>query len=195
MVSTIILGMGLPSAVCYLLVALTVGSVLKNLETPELAAHLFIFYFGMMSMVTPPVALAAYAGAAIAKAHVIKAAFTAFRFAVVGFALPFAFVLRPELLMLTKEGAAAGIGSIAGHVGVTLLGTTGLAAAIAGFAFRPIGFFQRAILLVASLAIFFTRWQDTELIIHLVAAVLVAVLLALNFSGRVPDSDLIQETT
>ncbi|MCP4081088.1 MAG: TRAP transporter fused permease subunit, partial [Planctomycetaceae bacterium] len=103
MFSTIVLGMGLPSAVCYLLVALTVGSVLDSLNTPPLAAHLFIFYFGMMSMVTPPVALAAYAGAAIAKGDVIKSAFAAFRFALVGFALPFAFVFRPELLMLTPD--------------------------------------------------------------------------------------------
>ncbi|MCP4097380.1 MAG: TRAP transporter fused permease subunit, partial [Planctomycetaceae bacterium] len=84
MVSTIVLGMGLPSAVCYLLMAILVGSVLTTLKTPPLAAHLFIFYFGMMSMVTPPVALAAYAAAAIAKADVMKAAFSAFRFALVG---------------------------------------------------------------------------------------------------------------
>ena len=57
MISTIVLGMGLPSAVCYLLMASLVGSVLVTLDTPPLAAHLFIFYFGMMSMVTPPVAL------------------------------------------------------------------------------------------------------------------------------------------
>ena len=62
MVSTIILGMGLPSAVCYLLMATMIGSVLGEMQTATLAAHLFIFYFGMMSMVTPPVALAAYTG-------------------------------------------------------------------------------------------------------------------------------------
>ena len=75
MVSTIILGMGLPSAVCYLLMAILVGSVLTTLSTPPLAAHLFIFYFGMMSMVTPPVALAAYAAAAIANGDVMRTAF------------------------------------------------------------------------------------------------------------------------
>ena len=107
MVSTIILGMGLPSAVCYLLMAILVGTVLTKLDTAPLAAHLFIFYFGMMSMVTPPVALAAYAGAAIAKADVIRSAFAAFRFALVGFALPFAFVLSPELIMLTPENTPA----------------------------------------------------------------------------------------
>ena len=66
MVSSIVLGMGLPSAVCYLLMATLIGPVLGRLGVVPLAAHLFIFYFGMMSMVTPPVALAAYAASSIA---------------------------------------------------------------------------------------------------------------------------------
>ena len=72
MVSTIILGIGLPSAVCYLLMATLVGPVLGELGIVPLAAHFFIFYFGMMSMVTPPVALAAYTAAAIAKAGIMR---------------------------------------------------------------------------------------------------------------------------
>ena len=66
--ASLVLGMGLPSAVCYLLMAILVGGVLTKLDTPPLAAHLFIFYFGMMSMITPPIALAAFAAASIAKA-------------------------------------------------------------------------------------------------------------------------------
>lgn len=181
MVSTIVLGMGLPSAVCYLLMAILVGGVLTKLDTPPLAAHLFIFYFGMMSMVTPPVALAAYAGAAIAKADVIKSAFAAFRFSLVGFALPFAFVLRPELIMLTPENTDASILMIVGNVATTLAGIVGLAAAIAGFAFRPLANWQRGLLLAISLAVFLTRWQDTQFVIHLTCVIAIAVLIALNF--------------
>ncbi len=181
MFSTIILGMGLPSAVCYLLVALTVGSVLTTLNTPPLAAHLFIFYFGMMSMVTPPVALAAYAGAAIAKGDVIRSAFAAFRFALVGFALPFAFVYRPELLMLTAENEAANPLLVTAHVGITLIGICGLAAAMAGYAFAGIGTFVRIPLLVFSLALFFTRWDSVGFWIQMVAAVAVAALLIVNY--------------
>ena len=184
MVSTIILGMGLPSAVCYLLVALTVNSVLSMLNTPPLAAHLFIFYFGMMSMVTPPVALAAYAGAAIAKADVIKSAFAAFRFAMVGFALPFAFVLRPELLMLTPENVMANPLLIAAHVATTLVGVIGLAASIAGYGFKAIAGLWRIPLFICSIAIFFTRWDDWQFIAHLVAVGLVIVLLAINFKSQ-----------
>ncbi|MEM9942496.1 MAG: TRAP transporter fused permease subunit [Planctomycetota bacterium] len=181
MVSTIILGMGLPSAVCYLLMALLVGSVLKTLETPPLAAHLFIFYFGMMSMVTPPVALAAYAGAAIAKADVMKAAFSAFRFSLVGFALPFAFVLKPELLMLNADGSSAALGSIIVIVLLTGIAICGLAAAIAGYAFKPIHWLFRIVLLGISLSLFFCRWQGIEMAIQIAGSVMIAGMLAWNY--------------
>ncbi len=187
MVSTIVLGMGLPSAVCYLLMAILVGGVLTKLDTPPLAAHLFIFYFGMMSMVTPPVALAAYAGAAIAKADVIRSAFAAFRFSLVGFALPYAFLLRPELLMLTTENTDASILMIVANVATTLVAIFGLASAIAGFAFKHLYFWQRAVLLVVSLTIFLTRWQGTQLYIHLACVGAVAGVLALTLKNRTSD--------
>jgi TRAP transporter 4TM/12TM fusion protein len=103
MVCSIILGMGVPSVVCYLLMATLMGSLLKELGVEPLAAHLFIFYFGMMSMVTPPVALAAFASASIANANIMRSGFAAFMFALVGFTLPFMFVYRPELLLLTNR--------------------------------------------------------------------------------------------
>ena len=180
MVSTIILGMGLPSAVCYLLMAILVGSVLDTLDTPPLAAHLFIFYFGMMSMVTPPVALAAYAAAAISKGDVMRTAFSAFRFALVGFALPFAFVLKPALLMLTKDNQTAGPLMIAATVGITLIAIWGLSASIAGFASKRLTPPMRGALLMLSLTIFFTRWQDVQLAAQLIAAVAIIALLFWN---------------
>lgn len=182
MVSTIVLGMGLPSAVCYLLMAILVGGVLAKLDTPPLAAHLFIFYFGMMSMVTPPVALAAYAGAAIAKADVIKSAFAAFRFSLVGFALPFAFLLRPELLMLTPENTDASVAMILGNLATTIVAIVGLAISIAGHGFNPMPTWQRVAVLILSLTVFLTRWQDMQLYIHFSATLAVAIFLGLNFS-------------
>jgi len=188
MVSTIILGMGLPSAVCYLLMAILVGTILTKLETAPLAAHLFIFYFGMMSMVTPPVALAAYAGAAIAKADVMRSAFAAFRFALVGFALPFAFVLSPELIMLTPENTPASIVTIAASVGLTLVAILGLAAGIAGFAFKPLNAVTRFVLIATSLVVFFCRLQGVELIVQIVCVLLVLGLLATSFRSKAGDS-------
>ena len=132
MVSSIILGMGLPSAVCYLLMATLIGPVLGNLGVIPLAAHLFIFYFGMMSMVTPPVALAAYAASSIAGTRIMPTGIAAFRFALVGFTLPYMFIYRPELLMLTATGEPAGWLDMLLPVAIATLGVTCFAAGIAG---------------------------------------------------------------
>ena len=151
MISSIVLGMGLPSAVCYLLLATLVGPVLGNLGVVPLAAHLFIFYFGMMSMVTPPVALAAYAASSIAGSKLIPSSNAAFRFALVGFTLPFLFVFRPQLLMLEPGGGAAPWGSIGVAVAAAVLGIVPLAAALAGFLFRRLGLAPRALLGLSAL--------------------------------------------
>ena len=138
MISSIILGMGLPSAVCYLLMATLIGPVLGNLGVIPLAAHLFIFYFGMMSMVTPPVALAAYAASSIAGTKIMPTSFAAFRFALVGFTLPFMFVYRPELLMLTASGQTAGWLTMLLPVSIATLGVACFAAGIAGQLRNPL---------------------------------------------------------
>ena len=132
MISSIVLGMGLPSAVCYLLLATLIGPVLGNLGVVPLAAHLFIFYFGMMSMVTPPVALAGYAAASIAGTNIMQTSVAAFRFALVGFTLPFIFVYRPELLMLTATGETAGPMVMLVPVLIGTLGVVCFASAITG---------------------------------------------------------------
>jgi len=155
MLSSIVLGMGLPSAVCYLLMATLIGPVLGKLGVVPLAAHLFIFYFGMMSMVTPPVALAAYAASSIAGARFLETSYSAFRIALVGFMLPFLFVFRPELLMLDAAGDTAPMGRILVTILIAVLGIVPLAAAIAGYLGRPLGPVPRTILLFsAALSLF-----------------------------------------
>jgi TRAP transporter 4TM/12TM fusion protein len=150
MVSSIILGMGLPSAVCYLLMATLVGPILSQLGVVPLAAHLFIFYFGMMSMVTPPVALAAYAAASISGAKIMPTGLAAFRFALVGFTLPYMFVFRPALLMLEPEGGPAPWGAVLAATALAVAGIVPLAAAIAGYLFAPLSGIQRGALLGAA---------------------------------------------
>jgi TRAP transporter 4TM/12TM fusion protein len=152
--STIILGMGLPSAVCYLLMATLIGPALAGLGIVPLAAHLFIFYFGMMSMVTPPVALAAYTASSIAASKIMATSLAAFRFSLVGFALPFLFVYRPQLLMLDVDGGRATAAAVALAVGVALAGIVPLAAALAGYALVKIGMLTRSLLLLAAAATF-----------------------------------------
>ena len=166
MISTIILGMGLPSSVCYLLMAILVGPVLLDLGVVPLAAHFFIFYFGMMSMVTPPVALAAYAAAAIAGSGIMATGFAAFRFALVGFALPYAFVLRPALLWLDSDGGTPELWAVLGNFSLTLVGTVIFAAAIAGYIFNRLSLWTRCILFATALILFFMPTGVQFIAIH-----------------------------
>ncbi len=148
MVGSIVLGMGLPSAVCYLLMAILIGPVIGQLGVPPLSVHFFIFYFGMMSMVTPPVALAAYTTAGIANTPIIPAALTAFRYALAGFALPYFFVFRPELLLILDGGRG-----VPGAIVAVLLGSAVvllLSVGIAGWLFGPLTAPVRAAALTAA---------------------------------------------
>jgi TRAP-type uncharacterized transport system fused permease subunit len=135
--------------------ATLIGSVLNRLDVIPLAAHLFIFYFGMMSMVTPPVALAAYTSASIAGTNIMRSSFAAFRFALVGFTLPFMFVFRPELLLMGPDGGAPSLTATLAAVGLALLGIFTLAAGIAGFLWTPLSLWTRvAFLAVAALLLY-----------------------------------------
>jgi TRAP transporter 4TM/12TM fusion protein len=158
---SLVLGMGLPSAVSYLLLATIIGPVFANdaLGVPILAAHLFIFYFGMMAMVTPPVALAAYATASIAGASVMAASLAAFRFALVGFTLPFMFVYRPALCLMDHAGGRPTFAAVAGAVAAAVVGITALAAGMAGFFTARLSWPQRTCCFVAAaLALAPDRW-------------------------------------
>ena len=180
MISTIILGMGLPSSVCYLLMATLVGPVLSELGLVPLAAHLFIFYFGMMAMVTPPVALAAYTAAAIAGTGIMQTGVAAFRFALVGFALPYAFVLKPELLLLAPDGGSAGFFAIAASVLIVLVGILSLAVSVSGYWLAPLNFWVRAGLLVAAAVLLLTHsgWGQ------LIAFIAVVTVVFFNWRSR-----------
>jgi TRAP-type uncharacterized transport system fused permease subunit len=131
--------MGLPSAVCYLLLATLIGPVLGSLGVVPLAAHFFIFYFGMMSMVTPPVALAAYTAASIAGTGALGASWSAFRYALVGFTLPYMFVFRPELLLVSPDDGPLAMGRVLSAVVAAFLGITALAGALAGHLRHSLG--------------------------------------------------------
>ena len=155
MIGSIVLGMGLPSAVCYLLMATLIAPIIGELGVVPLAAHFFIFYFGMMSMVTPPVALASYTAASIAETNIMSTAFASFRFALVGFTLPFMFVFRPELLLLTADGGSVRAVAVLAAFGLAILGILPLAAGIAGYFLRPLGMASRFALVVSAALLLF----------------------------------------
>ena len=127
MVAAIILGMGLPTTAAYLILATVVAPALAEMGVPLLTAHMFVFFFGCVSTITPPVALASYVAAGVADADVNRVGWTAFRYGLVCYLLPFAFFFGPALL---ADGTFLDIGSTAvtGVLGVFLL-----AAAIVGY--------------------------------------------------------------
>lgn len=194
MISTIILGMGLPSAVCYLLMATLIGPVLAKLDVVPLAAHLFIFYFGMMSMVTPPVALAAYSAAALANANIMKSSLAAFRFALVGFILPYAFVLNPSLLLLSADGPTA-FGVTAITLLFVLIGILFLAVGTTGYCFGRVHIVARVALCAVSFIVILSPGFDTvHLAIRIAAIIIGAGILGMT-KLRAAATDLAHDVT
>ena len=132
MVLTIILGMGMPTAAAYLVSAILVAPALQTLGVPALPAHLFILYFSILSMVTPPVALSAFAAAGISGANLWGTGARAFLLAVPGFLIPYAFTLNPALLLM---GGAQEIFQV---LATAAGGVAVMAAASGGYLFGPL---------------------------------------------------------
>ncbi|CZF84535.1 TRAP transporter permease [Grimontia marina] len=101
-VGCLILGMGMPTVPAYLIIVLVMGPAVSSLGVETVVAHLFVVYYAVLSAVTPPVALAAFAAAPIANANPLTLSFTSLKLAVVGFIIPFAFVYQPSLLLITE---------------------------------------------------------------------------------------------
>jgi TRAP transporter 4TM/12TM fusion protein len=145
MLASILFGMGLPTVVCYVLLAATVAPSLINLGVTPMAAHLYIFYFGMLCMVTPPVSFAAYAGAAIAKADPMKTGWTAWTFALAGFLLPYMFVYNDSLLLMGS------VMNILFSVLTSMIGVICLGAGIIGYVLKKTPAHERFLLFAAAL--------------------------------------------
>ncbi len=184
MVCSLILGMGVPSVVCYLLMATLMGSLLGELGVQPLIAHLFIFYFGMMSMVTPPVALAGYASASIAEAPIMKTSFAAFRFSLVGFTLPFMFVYRPALCLLAPVGGELTAFAVIHALTAATIGILALAAGLAGCLVHPLTLFARTIMFLSAALLLAPISQIGEmqvgLLVDLIGATIFIVCGVLN---------------
>lgn len=144
MIASLILGMGLPTAAAYILVSTLVAPALVSLGVDLLAAHLFVFYGAMLSSITPPVAMAAYAAAGLADANPFKIAMKSAQFGISAFILPFFFVLNPALIGV---GGAVTVASFA--VKAVIAGLC-LAFAIQGWMISRISFIERAVFFVGS---------------------------------------------
>jgi len=141
----IVLGMSLPTVVVYVTLAVLVAPALTQLGIEPLAAHLFLFYFGMLSLVTPPNCLATFTAAAIAGADFWKTGWTGMRLGIVAYIVPFVFVYHPALVFRGTPG------EIGAALATAAAGVVLLAVGCAGYLFRPLGAPRRVLVIVAGL--------------------------------------------
>jgi len=157
MLASIILGSGLPTTATYIILAIITAPALANFGISLLAAHMFVLYYGVLADVTPPVALAAYAGSGIAGSNPFKTGLVAFRLAGGKATVPFAFVYSPSLLLLPwltdKTGISFPYYDFAIAFASTVIGIFSLAAALEGFLKTEMKWFERLIFIAASVAL------------------------------------------
>ncbi len=141
MLCCIVLGMGVPTTANYCIMAATCAPILMSdqIGIPMICAHFFVFYFGIVADITPPVALAAYAGSAIAKAPPMKTAFNATKLAIAAFVVPYIFALNPAMLFQFEAGTSPTMKVVQSVLIVitSLAGLYGVAAALNGYLYRP----------------------------------------------------------
>ena len=150
MVCCIVLGMGVPTTATYCIMAATCAPILIRMGVPTIAAHFFVFYFGIVADLTPPVALAAYAGAAIAQASPMKTAITATKLAVAAFIVPYVFALNPALLFVDTNVWGVISISITAFIGITAV-----SASLEGYLHTHMSWYQRLICCAGGLMLIF----------------------------------------
>ena len=173
MLCCIILGMGVPTTANYCIMAATCAPILVRMGVPALAAHFFVFYFGIVADLTPPVALAAYAGAAIAQANPMKTAFTATKLAIGAFIVPFVFALNPAMLFINTSAWEVILICI-----TSLVGIFALSASLQGYFLTHMPWYQRIISAVGGLLLIYPGLVTDGIGLGLVAIVLVFQLFA-----------------
>jgi TRAP-type uncharacterized transport system fused permease subunit len=176
----IILGMGMPTIGVYVLLAVLIAPSLVEVGFPPLAAHMFILYLGMMSMVTPPVAIAGYFAASLARAEPMRTCLTAMRFGWTAYIIPFLFMFAPSLLLQGPSVIETVIAVVTASLGVWLI-----SAGMIGYLFRPMALWGRAGFVVAGACLLipdqiaaWAAWTDTT------GALLGAALVAYELMAR-----------
>ncbi len=150
MLCCIVLGMGVPTTANYCIMATTCAPILIELGIGKVPAHFFVFYFGIVADITPPVALAAYAGSAIAKSNPMKTGINATKLAIAAFIVPYIFAFDPTMLLID-----AGPIQIIMIVVTSLLGLFGVATSLSGYLYRPINPLLRIVIAVGGLCMMF----------------------------------------
>jgi len=180
MVASLVLGMGLPTTANYIVCSTIVAPALIGMNVLPLAAHMFVFYFGIMADLTPPVCLAAFTGAGIAGAQPGKTGLTATKIALVAYFIPYSFIYTPMILL-----QAPNLVHLVILVGSSLLGIVSLAASLEGWLFRELKAVERAALLPLAVATFMPQVS-----VNLVSGGLLAVLFFLLKKTAKPETAL-----
>lgn len=178
-ITNIVLGLGLPTLAVYVMLAILVAPALVKVGVPAMAAHLFILYFGIMSLITPPIATAAFVAATIAKTDPMAAGWTAMRFGWASYIVPFLFVYSPALIM---RGSAAEIGLV---MILSIAGIWFVCAAFTGYAMRVMGLPVRIALGAAGLMLLMPfQASAVNGWLNVLGAALGAALLVYEFKAR-----------
>ena len=172
MLCCIVLGMGVPTTATYCIMAATCAPILVRMGVPIVAAHFFVFYFGIVADLTPPVALAAYAGAAIAQGNPMKTALVSTKLAIGAFIVPYAFALSPAMLLIDTTVPEVILITL-----TALAGICGVSAGLEGYFLCPMKSWQRILSALGGLLLIYPGILTDSIGFALVAAVLVMQLL------------------
>jgi TRAP transporter 4TM/12TM fusion protein len=173
MIASIIMGMGMPTTALYIILGSMVAPALVKLSVPVVAAHLFIFYFGCMASVTPPVALSSYLAAAIAKADSVKTALQGLKLSSSAFILPFVFALSPRILLLNTS-----LGSATTAIITATLGVVALSASLEGYLMGRLPLLLRAVAGVAAICLIDPGWLGDVIGLVILSVILLSQLIA-----------------
>ncbi|MBO5955426.1 MAG: TRAP transporter permease [Clostridia bacterium] len=176
MICCIVLGMGVPTTANYCIMAATCAPILVRMGIPAIAAHFFVFYYGIVADLTPPVALAAYAGAAIAQANPMKTAVTATKLAIGAFIVPYIFALNPAMLLVDTTAW-----DVAQICVTSLIGIYAVSAALEGYFLHDMPWYQRIISLTGGLLLIYPGWVTDGIGLGLVA---ITIILQLFFREK-----------
>ena len=171
MLCCIVLGMGVPTTANYCIMASTCAPILITIGVPKIAAHFFVFYFGIVADITPPVALAAYAGSAIAESNPMKTGINATKLAIAAFIVPYIFCLNTSMLLVDASAL-----QVAEIIITSLLGIFGVAACMNGHLFKAIPWPLRVVLGIAGIATMYPT-----LITDVVGLAVMAVIVAIQY--------------
>jgi TRAP transporter 4TM/12TM fusion protein len=171
MAGCLVLGMGMPTVPAYLIIVLVMGPAIRELGVSVLLLHLFVLYFGVLSSITPPVAIAAYAAAPIAESNPFNTALVAVRISLIGFVIPFVFVYNPSLVLVDAYFSPAGLAWVLVRLTLTIWM---FSTAFAGVESAPLHPLARVLRLAAGVAMVAPLWEP-QLAGFLAAAMLEAL--------------------